>query len=212
MKHLIKFAPVAHVAMSVQHKGNDQQYCEAGETVRLNWQPSSGWGLLVAGFRDLNDDGAVVTVIDLSTREFTMPDYDIVIMGEARRYNVEQFRSEGEEGQVLGVGPLGLVVPTNVEMPTYEGNEGDLLYSDGNGGIKAADTARINEEGDLEVDYNINTKHINAEQVIVSANCSAKTLCSGGINNVGKLVLYSPNGTRYEITVDNSGNLVVTPV
>ena len=153
MKHLIKFAPVAHVAMSVQHEGNDQQYCEAGKTVRLNWQPSSGWGLLVAGFRDLNDDGAVVTVIDLSTREFTMPDYDIVIMGEARRYNVEQFRSEGEEGQVLGVGPLGLVVPTNVEMPTYEGNEGDLLYSDGNGGIKAADTARINEEGDLEVDY-----------------------------------------------------------
>lgn len=196
MKHLIKFTPVAHCAMSVHHKGNDQQYCEAGETVRLNWQPSSGWGLLVAGFRDLNDDDAAVTIIDLSTREFTMPDYDIIIMGEARRYNVEQFRSEGEEGQVLGVGPLGSIIPTNIETPTYGGNEGNVMLSDGDGGIVANGRVKIDDDGGVAADGN----------VAAGGNVAA----DGNVLAEGYLRLKDTvSGDYYKVEVTN-GALVVT--
>ena len=128
MKHLIKFAPVANVAMSVQHKGNDQQYCEAGETVRLNWQPSSGWGLAGAHYTD--EDGNVVD-IDLSTREFTMPAKAITIGGTAKRFQASDWKDAvtfDEHGnvQVKGV----LLVDKGVIVGSSDDPRGISIYDD----------------------------------------------------------------------------------
>ena len=87
-KHLIKIDTPQHVAMSVVHEGKDKQYAEAGETVAIDWQPSSGWGLQEAHYID--EDGNIVP-IDLTTREFTMPAKAITISGTAKRFVIQDW-------------------------------------------------------------------------------------------------------------------------
>ena len=82
-KHLIKIDNPQHCAMSVAHAGKDNQYCEAGEVVAIDWQPSAGWGLQEAHYTD--EDGNVVD-IDLTLREFTMPAKAVTIGGTAKRF------------------------------------------------------------------------------------------------------------------------------
>ena len=87
-KHLIKIDNPQHCAISVAHAGLDNQYCEAGEVVAIDWQPSSGWGLQEAHYTD--EDGNVVA-IDLSVREFTMPAKAIVVSATAKRFVIEDW-------------------------------------------------------------------------------------------------------------------------
>ena len=81
MKHLIKIKSVAQGVVSVKHKGLDSQYCEAGETVKIKWQPTVGWGLQEAHY---TDDGGNVVAIEGG--EFTMPDSAIVIGATFKRF------------------------------------------------------------------------------------------------------------------------------
>ncbi len=88
-KHLIKIDNPQHCALSVAHAGLDNQYCEAGEVVAIDWQPSSGWGLQEAHYTD--EDGNVVA-IDLTLREFTMPAKAITIGGTAKRFVIQDWK------------------------------------------------------------------------------------------------------------------------
>ena len=92
-KHLIKIDNPQHCAISVAHAGKDNQYCEAGEVVAIDWQPSAGWGLQEAHYTD--EDGNVVA-IDLSVREFTMPAKAITIGGTAKRFVLPDWTGDQE--------------------------------------------------------------------------------------------------------------------
>lgn len=83
MKHLIKIERTEHGSLSVQHAGNDMQWCEAGETVILEWQPTAGWGLQEAHYTKPN---GAVSQINLTRRSFTMPASDITIGGTFKRF------------------------------------------------------------------------------------------------------------------------------
>ena len=90
MKHLIKTGNTLHGVIGFRHEGNDQQYCEAGSVVQLEWQPEAGWGLEEAHYTD--GSGNVVE-IDIKTREFEMPDSEIVIEGTFKRFVVEDWKN-----------------------------------------------------------------------------------------------------------------------
>ena len=105
-KHLIKIENPKHCAISVAHEGLDNQYCESGEVVAIDWQPSSGWGLEEAHYTD--EDGNVVS-IDLSLREFTMPAKAIVVSGTAKRF----FAQDWTTGDV----PVGIFGTIMIPLP-----------------------------------------------------------------------------------------------
>ena len=114
-KHLIKIDNPQHCALSVAHAGLDNQYCEAGEVVAIDWHPSSGWGLQEAHYTD--EDGNVVS-IDLSIREFTMPAKAIVVSGTAKRFVIQDW-TEGANpttGEILEVGTNGEPTPSGVKV------------------------------------------------------------------------------------------------
>lgn len=82
MKHLIKKENnIIHGTLGWSHKGNDGQYCEAGETVRIKWQPTAGWGLKEVHYTD--GDGNVVAI---EGGEFVMPDSAVVIGATFKRF------------------------------------------------------------------------------------------------------------------------------
>lgn len=82
MKHLIKKENnIINGTLGWSHKGNDGQYCEAGETVKIKWQPTAGWGLQEAHYTD--GDGNVVAI---EGGEFVMPDSAVVIGATFKRF------------------------------------------------------------------------------------------------------------------------------
>lgn len=109
-KHLIKIDNPQHCALSVAHAGKDNQYCEAGEVVAIDWQPSAGWGLQEAHYTD--EDGNVVD-IDLSLREFTMPAKSVTIGGTAKRFVLPDWTGdkENEANNVLDWLTAGDITP-----------------------------------------------------------------------------------------------------
>lgn len=115
MKHFVKIQNPLHVAMCARVDGESIGQIEAGVTVRLDWMPSSGWGLQEAHYTDDQDQ---VVQIDLDTREFTMPDYDIVIEGTAKRFVIQDW-TEGVNpttGDILEVGANGEPTPSGVKV------------------------------------------------------------------------------------------------
>ena len=90
MKHLIKKENnIIHGTLGWSHKGNDGQYCEAGETVKIKWQPTAGWGLKEVHYTD--GDGNVVAI---EGGEFVMPDSAVVIGGTFKRFNLEDWAND----------------------------------------------------------------------------------------------------------------------
>jgi hypothetical protein len=81
MKHLIKIESVAHGVVSVKHEGRDSQYCEAGETVKIKWQPDAGWGLQKVHYTDGGGN-----VVAIEGGEFVMPDSAVVIGATFKRF------------------------------------------------------------------------------------------------------------------------------
>lgn len=89
MKHLIKIESVAHGVLGVRHAGLDQQYCEAGEQVILEWQPDAKWGLQEAHYTDGDNN---LTAIEGG--KFTMPNKDITIGGTFKRFVLDDWTGE----------------------------------------------------------------------------------------------------------------------
>ena len=116
-KYRINYNTVEHGTISWHHKGKDSQYCEAGEPVKLAWQPSSGWGLAEAHYTD--GDGNV-TAIDIKSRTFTMPASDITISGTFKRFVLEDWTSDKEasSGPVVSLGAFDAS-----ELPQLTGDE-----------------------------------------------------------------------------------------
>ena len=116
-KHLITIDNPQHVALSVAHAGKDNQYCEAGEVVAIDWQPSAGWGLQEAHYID--EDNNVVS-IDLSLREFTMPAKSVTISGTAKRFVIQDW-TEGVGKSTKG---------TAFNRPTLGADDAGFEYYD----------------------------------------------------------------------------------
>ena len=199
---------VLHCAMCVRYNGESVSEVEDGETLKLDWQPASGWGLQEAHYTDENNQ---IVQIDLSTREFTMPDYDIVIEGTAKRFSVQDWTTNApsQSGKVLGIDENGNLVPTE-GTPTYEGTVGNVMQSDGNGGISANAKVNVTAKGDVtakgnvNADYNVNADH----DVTAEGDVTAK----GNVTAEGYLRLKDTvSGDLYKVEVTN-GALVVTPV
>ena len=88
-KHLITKESTPHGAVSWHHNGKDGQYCEAGETVKIKWQPTAGWGLQEVHYTD--EDGNVVAI---EGGEFVMPDSAIVIGATFKRFFLSDWADE----------------------------------------------------------------------------------------------------------------------
>lgn len=154
-KHLIKIDNPQHCALSVAHAGLDNQYCESGEVVAIDWQPSSGWGLQEAHYTD--SDGNVVS-IDLSLREFTMPNKAIVVSGTAKRFLLQQWTTNNpiSRDNVMIMDANGS--PSASDKVSIAGS--GEIYTQGS--VYAEGT--INSEGDISAEGEI---HVSGEFGII---------------------------------------------
>ena len=128
MKHLIKKESTPHGAIGWTHSGKDSQYCEAGELVTLQWQPSAGWGLQEAHY---TDEGGNVTAIDLTPKTiegrkvvaFTMPDHAITIGATFKRFVIEDWTGNGAPFTIIGSYAID-------DLPTLDGfnDAGKVAY------------------------------------------------------------------------------------
>ena len=101
MKHLIKKEKnILHGTIGWSHNGNDGQYCEAGETVKIKWQPTAGWGLKEVHYTD--GDGNVVAI---EGGEFVMPDSAIVIGATFKRFFLSDWADNPYNPQPQPAGP-----------------------------------------------------------------------------------------------------------
>ena len=90
MKHLIKKAKdILHGTIGWSHNGKDGQYCEAGETVRITWQPNAGWGLQEVHYTDAGGN-----VVAIDGGEFVMPDSAVVIGATFKRFFLSDWAEE----------------------------------------------------------------------------------------------------------------------
>ena len=82
MKHLIKKENnIMHGTIGWSHNGKDGQYCEAGETVKIKWQPTAGWGLQEAHYTPEGGDPVAI-----EGGEFVMPSANITIGATFKRF------------------------------------------------------------------------------------------------------------------------------
>ena len=110
MKHLIKIESTAHGVLGVRHAGRDQQYCEAGETVILKWQPDAGWGLKEAYYKDAGGNVTPISLIPTKINgkdvvTFTMPDANVTVGGVFKRFTIEDWTGKGSAFSIVGSFP-----------------------------------------------------------------------------------------------------------
>ena len=89
----INIEDVDNGAVSCVHEGKDSQYCEAGKTVKLRWQPTAGWGLQEAHYTD--GDGNVTAIVGGS---FIMPSKDVTIGATFKRFSLQDWTGKGNAG------------------------------------------------------------------------------------------------------------------
>lgn len=122
-RYKINYESIPHGVISWRHDGSDSVYCEAGEEVRITWQPNAGWGLSEAHYTDANGNE-----VDIDTKEmaFIMPESDITIGGTFKRFSVDDWEGyEGGGGGTTDYNNLenkpkinGTTLEGDVEIPT----------------------------------------------------------------------------------------------
>ena len=114
-KYRINYNTLAHGAISWHHEGKDSQYCEAGDLVTLDWQPTAGWGLKEAHYTDT--DGNVTPI---TGGAFTMPAKDITIEGTFKRFALDDWAGDKDvtKGPLESIGSFG-----KDELPKLEGDD-----------------------------------------------------------------------------------------
>ena len=129
MKHLIKIESVAHGVVSVKHKGRDSQYCEAGEVVKIKWQPDAGWGLHEVHYTDGGGN-----VVAIEGGEFVMPDNVVTVGATFKRFFLSDWADNptpkpkyltftaGAGGASVGfiVDSLGYDIPETYTKPSLQ--------------------------------------------------------------------------------------------
>ena len=114
-KYRINYNTLAHGAISWHHEGKESQYCEAGDLVTLDWQPTAGWGLKEAHYTDT--DGNVTPI---TGGAFTMPAKDITIEGTFKRFALDDWAGDKDvtKGPLESIGSFG-----KDELPKLEGDD-----------------------------------------------------------------------------------------
>ena len=191
MKHLIKKEKnILHGTIGWSHNGKDGQYCEAGETVKIKWQPTAGWGLQEAHYTDAGGN-----VVAIEGGEFVMPDSAVVIGATFKRFVVEDWKnyegneiSGGIEGNVLQVGSDGKPAANPKVNVTADGD--------------------INVDGDININNNMNAKKVVAEDEVRALG----RVIIGSKSTPGYIVMFSPDGTGHNIGIKDDGSFVVSEV
>ena len=116
-KYRIKTEGDIHGAISVHHAGNDQQYCEGGDTVTVKNQPTAGWGLANLYYKDSNNNKTAIT-----GNEFTMPNKAITVYGEFKRFELDDWQNED------GSKPLKTLGSFTVGNLPADASIGDIAY------------------------------------------------------------------------------------
>lgn len=169
MKHLIKIETTEHGALSVHHMGKDQQWCEAGLSVKVNNQPDAGWGLqklyyVVAGSSEKHP-------IDIVTRTFIMPNGNVTIGGVFKRFVIGDW-TEGKQpnvGKPFVVGPDG--EPRSIPIEEFIGTITDTeLDNDSERPVqnKVVTDALLRKQDTLESGATIKT--LNGESLLGSGD------------------------------------------
>ena len=194
-KHLIKIESTAHGVLGVRHAGKDQQYCEAGEQVILNWQPDAGWGLQEAHYTD--GGGNIVPVnltpVKIDGRDavvFTMPDNNIKVGGTFKRFVIQDWTSKDGAFNILGsfdvanlptldgfgdAGKMAFVKDTR-KYAYWDGY--GWTYMDGNPVTPRYLTFTANEDG-VELAFFFNRSNASEEQE--NPNISFQKSTDGGL-------------------------------
>ena len=98
MKHLIKKEKnILHGTIGWSHNGKDGRYCEAGETVKIKWQPTAGWGLQEVHYTDAGGN-----VVAIEGGEFVMPDSAVVIGATFKRFVIEDWTGKDAAFSIIG--------------------------------------------------------------------------------------------------------------
>ena len=92
-KHLIKSEFSPHGVIGWKAEGKDNQYCEAGKKVVIEWQPDAKWGLLEAHYTA----GGRQVAIDLKTRTFIMPNSEVSIGGTFKRFVLPDWTGDQDD-------------------------------------------------------------------------------------------------------------------
>lgn len=116
-KYRIKTEGDIHGAISVHHAGNDQQYCEGGDTVTVKNQPTAGWGLANLYYKDNANNKTAIT-----GNEFTMPNKDVTVYGEFKRFELDDWQNKDGSKPMKTIGSF-----TTGNLPA-ESSVGDIAY------------------------------------------------------------------------------------
>lgn len=197
-KFKINYTTLPHGTMSWRHEGNDSQYCEAGKTVFIDWQPTAGWGLQEAHYVD---SGGVSHDIPLAVKSFVMPSGDITISGTFKRFVLGDWTGAGTQGSVLVAGPNGQAVSS-------------LASVDANGKLSAANIEASSSlvalnatvSRDVTVGRNVSARIVNASQKITTAELDAPKADIGKNDPTQGLKLYDLNGLAYYVYVKTTGD------
>ena len=153
MKHLIKIEPVAHGVLGMRHAGRDQQYCEAGELVIIEWQPDAGWGLQEAHYTD--KDG---NVTEIEFGNFVMPDKEITIGGTFKRFVLDDWTGDVVAENVTAEGDVStgrdVKVGRNVEVAGNVTAVGDVTANN------------VSAKGDVTAGGDVSAGNVSAGNVM----------------------------------------------
>lgn len=151
MKHLIKIESTPHGVLGVRHKGLDQQYCEAGELVILEWQPDAKWGLQEAHYTDGDSN---IVPIDLGNGNgvvaFMMPNKNITVGGTFRRFVIEDWKSsEATAGNLVSIDANENISDSGIAASDVATNEDLADKADKVSGATSGDFAGLDSDGNL---------------------------------------------------------------
>lgn len=202
-KHLIKSEKTPHGVIGWASKGNDNQYCEAGEVVRLRWQPDAKWGLLEAHY---TDEGGNVVAIE--NGEFVMPASNVVIGGTFKRFVLPDWTGdqENEANNVLDWLTAGDITSKS-QTPLIITNKFVAKTTGGDADFKSGDALLLNIKGNLDASLNpfLADSFVSTGMNLVDPSA---TLTIGG-----KTAYYFPvvagNWGAYGTTQENNGFIVI---
>lgn len=151
-KHLIKSEFTPHGVIGWKAEGKDNQYCEAGDMVVLDWQPDAKWGLVEAHYTDEN--GKQIT-IDLKSKSFAMPNSEITIGGTFKRFVLPDWTGDQEntDNNVLDWLTAGDITPKS-DAPVETGGNFAAQTTGGDMDIKNGTAQLLSIKGNLDEQLN----------------------------------------------------------
>lgn len=226
MKHLIKIETTEHGVLSVQHFGKDQQWCEAGQSVKVNHQPDAGWGLQQLYYTV--GTSTTKNYIDMNTMTFIMPSGNVTIGGVFKRFFIGDWTEGkgffGNDSLVFVKGPNGQPVAIPIETFVAAIVDGELSNTSENPVMNKVITAALALKQALLVSGE-NIKTINGISILGEGNIAVGGGGGGGTSLealgfaafdedadylAGNIVVY--DGMTYTFINDHSGEWDVADV